>query len=197
MLDLIGVLTGMRSSEVAPVLRSTLGVQKQKNGITFHWMASVEHKTKKGPVEYMMPSMGYRICNILERWSAPDRVRLTEQIKALEQIQEGLTRKQIKWLAERQDKTSNVFWGALPVASFLCQVVFTMVVILTRFARDAGVEWKLAPHQMRRLDAYTLSAIVWARCRFSKSSSTLQHRYDELDCLNPLQDSALYDDILK
>ena len=31
-----------------------------KDGITYHWLRSVEHKTKKGPVEYLVPSMVIR-----------------------------------------------------------------------------------------------------------------------------------------
>lgn len=192
---LIGVLTGMRSSELSSI-EVNAGRTETKNGITFHWMASVEHKTKKGPVEYMMPSMGYRILHILERWSAPYRARLTEQIKALEQIQEGLTRKQIKWLATARQNVKRLFLGnttggIVPVS---CSPWST---ILTRFARDAGVEWKLAPHQMRRLYAYTfvrhrLGDMLFLKEQFKHSSIDMTQLY----CSNPLQDSALYDDIL-
>ncbi|MEX8195426.1 hypothetical protein, partial [Comamonas guangdongensis] len=74
---LLGVLTGMRSSELSSIEVSA-GRTEVKNGFVFHWVAAVEYKTKKGCVEYLMPAMGHRILRILERWSQPYRARLAK-----------------------------------------------------------------------------------------------------------------------
>lgn len=53
---LLGVLTGMRCSELSAI-EIDAGRTEIKNGITFHWIASVEYKTGKGRVEYLMPAL--------------------------------------------------------------------------------------------------------------------------------------------
>jgi hypothetical protein len=80
---LIGVLTGMRSSEISSIAVGA-GRSEDRGGFVFHWLTSVDHKTKKGAVDYLMPSMGHKLLSIMERWSRPHRDRLEQQISALE-----------------------------------------------------------------------------------------------------------------
>jgi integrase len=192
---LMGVLTGMRSSELSSI-EIGAGRTEVKNGTTFHWVASVEHKTKKGPVEYLMPAIGHDILRILERWAKPLQERLTEQIAAIERKEGKRTAQELQWLANARNSTRKLFLGngksgIMPVSESGWSG------ILTQFAIDAGTDWKLAPHQMRRLYAYTfvrhrLGDMLFLKEQFKHSSIDMNQLYAS----NPLQDAALYDDIL-
>ena len=85
---LMGVLTGMRSDELAGI-EVNAGRSQVLDGTTFHWVRSIEHKTKKGAVEYLMPEVGIRILQIMERWSAPVRAKLQLRIADLERQSSG------------------------------------------------------------------------------------------------------------
>lgn len=192
---LIGVLTGMRSSELSSI-EVGAGRTEVKNGITFHWLASVEHKTKKGRVEYLMPAMGHDILRILERWGRPCQERLAEQIAAMERKDGKRTAKELQWLANARSNIKKLFLGngkggIVPVSNG------GWTGILTQFALNAGTEWKLSPHQMRRLYAYTfvrhrLGDLLFLKEQFKHSSIDMSQLYGS----NPLQDAGLYDDIL-
>lgn len=192
---LIGVLTGMRSSEISSI-EVGAGRTEERNGFIFHWVTSTEHKTKKGVVDYLMPSMGHRILQVMERWSAPYRQRLAEQISAMEQTSSKLSPKDLQWLATARSNTKRLFLGngpggITPVSGHAWGVA------LKEFARDAGTNWSLAPHQMRRLYAYTfvrhkLGDLLFLKEQFKHSSIDMSQLYGS----NPRQDRALYDDIL-
>ena len=192
---LIGVLTGMRTSELSSI-EVGAGRTEVRNGITFHWMASVEYKTKKGRVEYLMPAMAHRTLRTMERWSAPYRERLAEQVATLKQMPGKNSAKELQWLATARNNLNRLFLGngnsgIVPVSGI------GWAVKLRQFARDAGTDWELAAHQMRRLYAYTfvrhrLGDMLFLKEQFKHSSIDMTQLY----ATNPLQDVALYDDIL-
>lgn len=192
---LLGVLTGMRSSELSSI-EVGAGRTEVKNGITFHWVASVEHKTKKGRVEYLMPSMGHDILRILERWSQPYRRRLAEQIAALEVENGRRSDKQLQWLATARSDVRRLFLGN-GRGGIVSVSGSGWTQVLSQFALAADTDWKLAAHQMRRLYAYTfvrhrLGDMLFLKEQFKHSSIDMTQLYGS----NPLQDAALYDDIL-
>lgn len=192
---LIGVLTGMRSSELSSI-ETGAGRTEQRNGFTFHWLTSTEHKTKKGVVEYLMPSMGHRILRVMERWSGPYRQRLAEQIAAMEQQSGTRTAEELEWLSVARSNTQRLFLGNGP--SGIVPLSGTgWDRVLKQFARATGTDWKLAAHQMRRLYAYTfvrhkLGDLLFLKEQFKHSSIDMSQLY----AANPRQDRALYDDIL-
>lgn len=191
----LGVLTGMRSSEQSSV-ENGAGRIEVKNGITYHWVASVEHKTKKGLVEYLMPAEGHDILRILERWAKPYQERLAQQIAEMERKAGKRTAKELQWLANARTNTRKLFMGNGPSGITPVSGI-GWGRILTQFAIDAGTNWKLAPHQMRRLYAYTfvrhrLGDLLFLKEQFKHSSIDMSQLYAS----NPLQDAGLYDDIL-
>mgnify|MGYP000878548544 FL=1 len=192
---LLGVLTGMRSSELSSI-EVEPGRTEVHNGFTFHWLTSTEHKTKKGEVDYLMPSLGHRILRIMERWSRPYRQRLSVQIKKMEEKSATLTTKELQWLARARSNAKRMFLGngrggIVPVSGT------AWVKNLGKFARSAGTNWALSPHQTRRLYAYTfvrhkLGDLLFLKEQFKHSSIDMSQLYGS----NPRQDRALYDDIL-
>jgi site-specific recombinase XerD len=192
---LIGVLTGMRSSEISSIAVGA-GRSEDRGGFVFHWLTSVDHKTKKGAVDYLMPSMGHKLLSIMERWSRPHRDRLEQQISALERRDGKPTAKELQWLAGARANRDLLFLGNGP--SGITPVSGThWVTILKRFAARAGVDWDVAPHQLRRLYAYTfvrhrLGDMLFLKEQFKHSSINMTQLYAS----NPRLDLALYDDIL-
>ena len=192
---LIGVLTGMRSSEISSI-EVGAGRTETLNGITFHWLASIEHKTKKGAVEFLMPAMGHRILSIMERWSKPYRERLAEQITEMERHTGTLKPRELQWLATARGNLTRLFIGEGQYG-ISATSANAWGEILKQFAREAGTDWNLAPHQMRRLYAYTfvrhrLGDLLFLKEQFKHSRLNMSQLYGS----NPRQVSALYDDIL-
>ena len=193
---LMGVLTGMRSSELSGIEISA-GRAEVKNDVTFHWVTSVEYKTTGGRrVDYLMPLMGHNILRILERWSQPHRSRLAECIVTMECKTGVRTDKELQWLATARKDTKKLFMGtgrgSLSVVS-----KNGWARIFKQVAFDAGTDWSLSPHQMRRLYAYTfarhrLGDLLFIKEQFKHCSINMTQLY----CSNPHQDASLYDDIL-
>ena len=192
---LIGVLTGMRSSELSSI---TVGAGRTEDlgGFTFHWLTTTEHKTKKGVVDYLMPSMGHKILHIMERWSQPHRDRLQQQIAAMERKAGQRSATELQWLASARASRALLFLGSGP-GGITSITGNQWGIILKKFAANAGVEWALAPHQLRRLYAYTfvrhrLGDMLFLKEQFKHSSINMSQLY----AANPRQDLSLYDDIL-
>ena len=193
---LLGVLTGMRSSELSGI-EVGAGRTEIKNDYTFHWIKSFEHKTKKGDVEFLMPSMGHDILRVLERWSAPHRMRLAERLPEWEANRGERAHQHLQQIAVARANLSKLFLG-----KSRCGIVPVSGTgwgdVLRKFAEDAGVDWALAPHQMRRLYAYTfarhrLGGLLFLKEQFKHSSINMTQLY----AANPRQDAALYDEILE
>lgn len=193
---LLGVLTGMRSSELSSI-EVGAGRTEVKNGYTFHWLKSVEHKTKKGLVEFLIPAIGLEILRVLERWSEPHRAKLAAQLAEWELDQEEKTPKRLRQIAAARANRDKLFLGnggngVVPVPGTAWGDC------LRAFATAAGVQWALAAHQMRRLYAYTfcrhrLGGLLFLKEQFKHSSINMSQLY----AANPNQDVALYDEILK
>jgi site-specific recombinase XerC len=195
---LIGVLTGMRQSEISSI-EVGAGRTEVINRVTYHWLAATEYKTGKGDVDYLMPAMGHRILNVMERWSKPYRQRLEEQIAVIENEQAARsTTKDMKWLATARSNLRRLFLGKgnggiVPVSQAAWNIN------LKAFAQKADTSWDLASHQMRRLYAYTFvkhklgsGNLLWLKEQFKHTSIDMSQLY----AANPRQDAALYDDIL-
>lgn len=193
---LLGCLTGMRSSEISSIKVGAARTEL-KDGVPFHWLTATEYKTKKGVVEYLMPAMGHDILRIAERFSAPYRRTIRESIAAYEDTIETLGPMAFEKIVAAKANVDCLFLGrgqdeVTPVS------VSRWGVKLKLFAKNAGVEWALSPHQLRRLYAYTfvrhrLGNILFLREQFKHSSLSMSQLY----AANPHQDAALYDEILE
>lgn len=191
---LIGVLTGVRNSEMSSI-ELTAGRTEDKGVHTFHWLQATEYKTGKGLVEYLMPSMGHRILAVMERWSQPYRDRLAKQIREVEKKETHST-DDLQWLDTARANQRRIFLGVgksgiVPVSNGGWCVTFQ------KFALDAGTTWVLNSHQLRRLYAYTfvrhkLGHLLFLKEQFKHTSINMSQLY----AASPLQDSALFDEIL-
>jgi integrase len=194
---LLGVLTGMRCEEIAG-LEVGAGRRERKDGLVYNWVKSIEHKTKKGRVEYLMPAVGHRVLKVMERWSAPLRHELRHQVLQLEgdQSPDGMAERMRVLAAARAD-CNRLFLGR----EGRTQQVRTVSGLhwagrMKTYAAHAGVDWRLCPHQLRRVYAWTfvrhrLGNILFLKEQFKHSSIEMTQLY----VANPMQDDALFEEL--
>jgi integrase len=195
---LIGLLTGMRCDEIAGI-EANAGRAEVKDGIAFHWIKSVEHKTKKGRVDYLAPSMGLKVLRIMERWSEPLRARLNEQLARWElERHSNADAERLKTISAARANVNRLFLGARHGRNDIAAISGTgWIRIMREFADSAGVDWALAPHQLRRTYAWTfvrhrLGNMLFLKEQFKHSSLEMTQLY----AANPHQDPQLYDEIM-
>ncbi|NIA54760.1 phage integrase family protein [Massilia sp. TW-1] len=194
---LIGILTGMRCEEIVGI-EIDAGRTEKKNGITYHWVTSIEHKTFKGRVEYMMPSLGHVILEVMERFSAPLRLILKNQICKMEsETCDAESPRYQKTLARLKANQNRLFLG-VSGRGVSAVTIGGWRMAMRNLASLAGTDWALAPHQMRRLYAWTfvrhrLGNLLFLKEQFKHSSLDMSQLYAS----NPNQDSPLYDEIFE
>jgi len=191
---LLGILTGMRCEELVGI-EINAGRTEERDGFVYNWIKSVEHKTKKGQVEYLVCSMGLEVLRVLERWSEPHRARLARELAILQADTRKVNRveraKRIHLLRKNMNRLFLSNTGYQTISGR------TWGTNLKRFAGLAGVDWNLAPHQLRRTYAWTfvrhkLGNILLLKEQFKHSSIEMSQLY----AANPMQDETLYDECL-
>lgn len=204
-LYLLSITSGMRNDEVIGV-EVGAGRRELRDGVEYCWVTSVEHKTGKGRVEYMVPPMTLKVVEVLERYSGPLRAALKEEIQALEasiaQMDNAAGRRDlVKRLNQARGDVQRVFLGVIYGKYNQITALSSVAsrVAMLRLASKAGQEWKLSPHQCRRTYARTFvesrmgrQALVFLKWQFKHSSISMSQLY----AANPAQDPALYEDIL-
>lgn len=202
-LYIVSITSGMRNSEAIGI---ELGKWRKevKNGVLFCWVSTIEHKTGKGQVEYLVPELTLNALDVLGRYSITIRKELEREIRALEKIaipdnpvQHFLrldeARKDLKRLfLARSGKTGVKVVKALSGQG--CNVAFD------RLAKSAGSNWPLRTHQCRRTYARCFvesrmgrTSLIWLKWQFKHSSMSMTQLYAS----NPQQDLALFDEILQ
>jgi integrase len=188
---LIGLLTGMRCEEIIGI---EVGAARSevRQDTTFHWVRSIEHKTKKGRVEYLMPAMGHRVIAVMERWSEPLRAELLAKIAEPASDVQALRRR-----AEAVVDVNRLFLGR-GGAGRQIRALSGMACgeRMQKFANHAGADWILRPHQLRRAYAWTfarhrLGNLLFLKEQFKHSSISMTQLY----AANPMQDDALYENL--
>lgn len=204
-LYLLSITSGMRNDEVIGV-EVGAGRRELRDGVEYCWVASVEHKTGKGRVEYMVPPMTLKVVEVLERYSEPLRVALHEEMQSLEssiaEMKDAAERRNfVKRLNQARADGQRVFLGVIygKYNQITALSGVASRVAMLRLASKAGQDWKLSPHQCRRTYARTCvesrmgrQALVFLKWQFKHSSISMSQLY----AANPAQDPALYEDIL-
>ena len=197
-LYLISITTGMRNDEVLG-LENDVWRSEIRNGLTYHWLRSIEHKTKKGVVEYLCPPLTLAVLAVLQRYAEPLQVQLESEIQLLQAAapsKEGLSR-----LAQARADRKRLFLGVSQRDHNRIRVLTTAACgnALENLAKAAGTAWKLSPHQTRRTYARLFvesrmgrTSLIFLKEQFKHSSLSMTQLYAS----NPQQDRALFDEIL-
>jgi hypothetical protein len=210
----VQITTGMRNSELAGI-KSGCWRTETRNGVVFHWIRTVEHKTRKGPVDYLAPPETLIALELLSNYAKPLQERLRAEIRWLEsQLQlggedasvlpSGITRiDALQRLMVARGSVDNLFLsvGKMHKQYGECRVdVFSnggFASAMERFALAAGVKWKLATHQCRRTFAWTVAntrmgrmGLIFLKWQLKHTTMTMSQLYAS----NPNQDESLYED---
>lgn len=201
-LYILSITSGMRNEEAIGV--ESGGWRKEiRDGVEFYWVTTVEHKTLKGKVEYLVPALTIDALEIARQYATPLQLKLTAEIKLLKAGSTDMPEPERLVRLEKAKRDSNKL--------FLCLTGNTNSRIeamsgsastsaFKRLAEAAGVSWGLRPHQCRRTYARTIvesrmgrSSLVFLKWQFKHSSISMTQLYAS----NPLQDAAIFDEILQ
>lgn len=197
-LYIISITTGMRNDEVLG-LENDAWRTEVRNGMLYHWVRSIEHKTKKGAVEYLCPPLTLEVLAIMQRYAEPLQAQLECEIESLQAAppsKEVLSR-----LAQTRADRKRLFLGVSQLKHNRVRVLTTAACgsAMAKLAVAAGTAWKLSPHQTRRTYARLFvesrmgrSSLIFLKEQFKHSSLSMTQLYAS----NPRQDRALFDEIL-
>lgn len=214
-LFLLLISTGMRNSEAMGVKNGSWRTEV-KNGVTYHWVRTFEHKTGKGLVDFLATPETLAALEIGQRYAAPYQERLRVEIAYLEQelqrsppvqrLSNSMSRTEALLRLETARETVDCIFLAISRSAGDLPGALTRVAVMTfhgsnaqlaTLARSAGVKWQLANHQCRRTFAWNVAqsklgrrALIFLKWQFKHTSISMT----ELYASNPLQDESLYDE---
>jgi len=170
-----------------------------RNGLTYHWVRSIKHKTRKGAVEYLCPPVTLEVLAVLQRFAEPLQRQLEAEILALQAAppsKESLSR-----LAQARADRKRLFLSVSQLKHNRVRVLTTAACgsAMGKLAKAAGTCWSLSPHQTRRTYARLFvesrmgrSSLIFLKEQFKHSSLSMTQLYAS----NPQQDRTLFDEIL-
>lgn len=205
-LYILSITSGMRNEEVIGV-ESGSWRSDVREGVQYHWVATTEHKTGKGKVEFLIPELTLRVLDLMSRYAKPLQDRLTKEIQ--EHEEKTRNNRNVGSLlrlekARRHAKklflcTSRSGWAESAGYEVDALSSAGAKVAMRRLAKEAGTDWLLAPHQCRRTYARNVvesrmgrASLVFLKWQFKHSSISMTQLYAS----NPLQDASLFDDIM-
>lgn len=205
-LYIVSITSGMRNDEAIGV--EVYRWRKEfKGGVLFCWVSTIEHKTGKGRVEYLVPELTLDALDLLVRYSASIRKELEQEIRSLEKtIPMNDPVEHLLRLEKARKDSKKLFLARHPqngktgpkTVGALSGVGSNRA--FDRTAKAAGSEWPLRTHQCRRTYARCFvesrmgrTSLIWLKWQFKHSSMSMSQLYAS----NPQQDMALFDEIMQ
>ncbi|RMN47788.1 Site-specific recombinase, phage integrase protein [Pseudomonas syringae pv. apii] len=205
-LYIVSITSGMRNDEAIGI-EVDAWRREVKNGVKFCWVSTIEHKTGKGRVEYLVPELTLDALDLFVKYSVTIRKELELEIGRLARtivpsnpaehlLRLEKARKDSKKLflgrhaqgGKLQDKHVEALSGQASNAAF------------DRVAKAAGSDWPLRTHQCRRTYARYFvesrmgrTSLIYLKWQFKHSSMSMTQLYAS----NPQQDLTLFDEILQ
>lgn len=199
---LIAISSGMRAEEIGG-LETGACTSEVRNGICFNWLHSIEHKTGKGRVVYLVPDMTIGVMKVLEEYARPLQQRLKAAIT--QQLSDSSRKRRTadELLAIRRmevDSRRLLLTCRGPTIGVYSLAHAGVNIGLRRVAEAAGTSWRLLSHQARRTYARMFAesqlgrrSLLFLKWQFKHSSMEMT----ELYAANPNQDASLFDEILE
>ena len=202
-LYVLSITSGMRNEEAIGVEAGSWR-SEVRDGVEFHWVATTEHKTGKGKVEFLIPELTVKVLDLMSRYAMPLHEKLALEIAELEcnPTHQDLTDRMLR-LAKAKRDTQKLFLctsmsGQSASTGYHVDALSNggSKVSFRRLAKAAGTDWQLAPHQCRRTYARNIvesrmgrASLVFLKWQFKHSSMSMTQLYAS----NPMQDASLFD----
>ncbi|ENY1010507.1 site-specific integrase, partial [Pseudomonas aeruginosa] len=161
-LYIVSITSGMRNDEAIGI---EVGAWRKelRNGINFCWVTTVEHKTGKGQVEYLVPELTIEALSLLAKYSAPIRKELDEEIRQLASNRDfSYSTEHLLRLEKARKDANKLFLGRNTQGGKVQESHHVEALsgqasnaAFDRIAKAAGSDWPLRTHQCRR---------TYARC---------------------------------
>lgn len=205
-LYIVSITSGMRNEEAIGIEAGSWRCELKK-GLRLYWVSTIEQKSKKGKVEYLVPELTIDALEILTRYSerlrnelANEIVKLTKNAKTSDSS-EVIIRLEKAKKDERKIFLSRQRNGRIRDVGHIGALSgYASKMAFRNLAVSAGSSWKLCPHQCRRSYARYFvesrmgrSSLVWLKWQLKHSRMNIT----ELYASNPQQDLTLYDAILQ
>lgn len=206
-LYVLSITSGMRNEEAIGVETGSWR-SEVRDGIEFHWVATTEHKTGKGRVEFLIPELTVKVLDLMSRYAKPLQEKLALEIAKMEcnPTPQDLVNRMLR-LAKAKRDAQKLFLctsrsGHSESTGYHVDALSNggSKVSFRRLAEAAGTDWQLAPHQCRRTYARNVvesrmgrSSLVFLKWQFKHSSMSMTQLYAS----NPMQDASLFDEVLE
>ena len=206
-LYVLSITSGMRNEEAFGVETGSWR-SEVRDGIEFHWVATTEHKTGKGRVEFLIPELTVKVLDLMSRYAKPLQEKLALEIAEMEcnPTPQDLVNRMLR-LAKAKRDAQKLFLctsrsGHSESTGYHVDALSNggSKVSFRRLAEAAGTDWQLAPHQCRRTYARNVvesrmgrSSLVFLKWQFKHSSMSMTQLYAS----NPMQDASLFDEVLE
>lgn len=201
-LYILSITSGMRNEEAIGV-ESGSWRSEVRDGVEYHWVGTIEHKTLKGKVEYLVPAVTIKALEVMHEYAKPLQAKLAAEIKLLEAGATTLSEKERLIRLEKVKIDSKKLFLCISGGPKSRIDAFSSVGSRRAFGRlavAAGVDWDLQPHQCRRTYARMVveskmgrASLVFLKWQLKHSSISMTQLYAS----NPLQDAAIFDEILQ
>jgi len=206
-LYVLSITSGMRNEEAIGVETGSWR-SEMRDGVEYHWVATTEHKTGKGKVEFMIPALTVNVLELMSRYAKPLQERLGREIEKLECTAKPQDMKgRMLRLAKAKRDAGKLFLctsrsGQSESTGYHVDALSNggSKASLRRLAKAAGTDWQLAPHQCRRTYARNIvesrmgrASLVFLKWQFKHSSMSMTQLYAS----NPMQDASLFDEVLE
>lgn len=206
-LYILSITSGMRNEEAIGVETGSWR-SEVRDGVEYHWVATTEHKTGKGKVEFLIPELTIRVLELMSRYAKPLQEKLAREIEELEfnpsphdikgrMLRLAKAKRDVKKLflcTSRSGQSASTGYHVDALSSGGSKVSFR------RLAKAAGTDWQLTPHQCRRTYARNIvesrmgrASLVFLKWQFKHSSMSMTQLYAS----NPMQDASLFDEVLE
>ncbi len=217
-LYLVQISGGLRNSEAVGIKNGCLRRDKIGDEEVF-WITTVEHKTSKGEVDYIVPGELLPVLELLQRFAAPYQAALRREIQCLQHLlgtapsrnrvlPNGMRRSDaLTRLSVAQACADNLFlertnyhkdgFGGYQVTPMSSRAGSNA---LKKLAAAAGVDWDPDNRQCRRTYAWNVAnsrlgrfALVFAKWQLKHASINWTQAY----AANPRQDPSLYGEFME
>ena len=100
MREAIGVESGSWRSEV-------------RDGVQFHWVATTEHKTGKGKVEFLIPELTVKVLDLMNRYAKPLQEKMALEVAELEYnpTPQDLTNRMLRLAKAKARRQKSFFYA--------------------------------------------------------------------------------------
>ena len=196
-LFIVSITSGMRNDEAIGI---EVGAWRRvvKDGVLYCWVSTIEHKTGKGRVEYLVPELTLSALEALAKYSVTIRKELEQEIRLLAKITNPDDPAEHLLRLEKARRDSKKLFLARHTPGRRLQDQYVEALsgqasnwAFDRLAKAAGSAWPLRTHQCRRTYARCFvesrmgrTSLIYLKWQFKHTSMSMTQLYASKETLH-------------